>query len=101
MAYANEKEQFFLNNGSLLLEQLISLCHGNHNPIRTFYAKDLKKATNNYDPSLDFHVTSFCHSRWYKGSLEGRPISVMKFDVRDPTPEGLLQLTIREIAMAI
>lgn len=65
---ANEKEQFFLRSGGLLLEKLISICHGSHNPIRTFSAKDLKKATNNYDSSLIFHRAYHC--KWYKGSLE-------------------------------
>ncbi|EOY11443.1 Uncharacterized protein TCM_026616 [Theobroma cacao] len=35
-----------LKNGSMLLEKLIASCNGKCNPIRTFSAEELSKATN-------------------------------------------------------
>ncbi|KAL6311175.1 hypothetical protein AAG906_025764 [Vitis piasezkii] len=49
-----EKEEFFLKNGSLLLEKLVSSLNGKSNPIRNFSIKELEQATNNYNSSLIF-----------------------------------------------
>jgi hypothetical protein len=63
-----------MKNGGLLLEELIAFCNGKSNPIRNFSAKELRKATNNYDPCQRFLVAG--DFEFYKGSLEDRLISV-------------------------
>ncbi|KAJ4720757.1 putative Receptor protein kinase [Melia azedarach] len=72
-----DEREFMLRNGKILLEKLITSCNGKHNPIRTFTAEELKVATNNYDRRNI--ITKDLLYRVYKGMLEDRPISVMKF----------------------
>ena len=70
-----------MKNGRLLLEELIAFCNGKSNPIRVFSAEKLRKATNNYDQrqcimwDSDFNL--------YKGSLEGRLLSVKKYHTEE------------------
>ncbi|XP_059452300.1 serine/threonine-protein kinase ZRK1-like [Corylus avellana] len=72
-----EKERAFQKNGGILLEKLVATCNGKPPiPIRNFSEKDLISATNNYDPRLALHDDG-CW-KWYKGSLEGRTISIKK-----------------------
>ncbi|KAF5454050.1 hypothetical protein F2P56_023746 [Juglans regia] len=74
----DKEETPFMKNGRLLLEERIALFNGKCNPIRFFSAKELSTATNNYDESqLFLHDGSF---KFYKGCLEGRLVSVKKFD---------------------
>uniref|UniRef100_A0A5B7B5N7 Protein kinase domain-containing protein n=2 Tax=Davidia involucrata TaxID=16924 RepID=A0A5B7B5N7_DAVIN len=72
-----EREKLFLINGSRFLEKLIaSPCNGRCNfSIRNFSAKELIKATNNFDELL-LHA---CGAKSYRGSFEGRPILVKYF----------------------
>ncbi|KAG6701120.1 hypothetical protein I3842_08G149600 [Carya illinoinensis] len=72
-----EREKLFVENGSILLEKLIASCSSRSIPIRSFSIEELLKATNNYDPFLRFHENG--SYQWYKGSLEGRLISVKKY----------------------
>ncbi|KAA8536313.1 hypothetical protein F0562_028791 [Nyssa sinensis] len=68
-----EREKLFLKNGSVLLEALIVSCNGRCDiPIRNFSAKELIKATKNFEERL------FCYSG-YKGYFEGRPIMTRYF----------------------
>ncbi|XP_059449481.1 serine/threonine-protein kinase ZRK1-like [Corylus avellana] len=72
-----EQERAFQKNGGMLLEKLVATCNGKPPiPIRNFSENDLISATNNYDPRLVLHNYRFC--KWYKGSLEGRTISIRK-----------------------
>jgi hypothetical protein len=59
-----ERERDFLENGSKLLEKLIVSCNGKSIPIRTFSAKELSLATNNYH--------NHPYRGWWKGSLDRR-----------------------------
>uniref|UniRef100_A0A5B7C8D1 Protein kinase domain-containing protein n=1 Tax=Davidia involucrata TaxID=16924 RepID=A0A5B7C8D1_DAVIN len=69
----------FLRNGSMLLEELIASCNGRYNiPIRNFSAKDLLKATNNFEEH-QFIRAGAGDYEIYKGFLEERPILVKKF----------------------
>ncbi|KAG7941114.1 hypothetical protein I3843_16G021900 [Carya illinoinensis] len=45
------KGKFFQQNGGLMLQQRLSNHHGLMEPVRIFKAKELEKATNNYDKS--------------------------------------------------
>ncbi|KAG2694475.1 hypothetical protein I3843_08G142600 [Carya illinoinensis] len=74
-----EREKAFVENGSILLEKLIASCSSRSIPIRSFSIEELLKATNNYDPYLRFHENG--SYQWYKGSLEGRLISVKKYKI--------------------
>ncbi|KAG6701119.1 hypothetical protein I3842_08G149500 [Carya illinoinensis] len=72
-----EREKLFVENGSILLEKLISYGSSRSIPIRSFSIKELLKATNNFDPHLLFHEDGLY--QWYNGSLEDRFISVKKY----------------------
>ena len=74
-----EREESMLRNGGLLLEKRISYFNGKYsNPIRTFSAKELQEASDNYNLNLisDFGPCNI----WYKGCLEGRVIFVKKYN---------------------
>ncbi|KAL6316844.1 hypothetical protein AAG906_022514 [Vitis piasezkii] len=93
---AKKREEFFLKNGSLLLEKLVSSLNGKSNPIRNFSIKELEQATNNYNSSLIFD--RWTYSEWYKGSLEGRFVSVRKF--HHVIDDDFLERVIKEITFA-
>lgn len=97
---AKDKETSFIKNGGLLLEELIALCNGKSNPIRNFSAEELRKATNNYDPSQMFMWTA--DFQFYKGFLEDCLISVKLYrgDLRSPTiTDVILESIIKDIAV--
>ncbi|XP_042986780.1 non-functional pseudokinase ZED1-like isoform X1 [Carya illinoinensis] len=74
----DKEETPFMRNSRLLLEERIALFNGKCNPIRFFSAKELSKATNNYDRRQLFLRDGSV--KFYKGCLEGRLVSVKKFD---------------------
>ena len=89
-----------LRNGGLLLEKRISYFNSKYsNPIRTFSAKELQKATDDYNLNL---ISGFGPDyRWYKGCLEDRVIFVKKYNTCyissfDDDPESVTN----EIAVA-
>ncbi|KAK3200133.1 hypothetical protein Dsin_023548 [Dipteronia sinensis] len=72
-----------MKNGAILLEELITSSDGKYNPFCIFSNKELKKATNNYSYPLNV-IKHDAYYILYKGSLQERSISVMKFkDVQD------------------
>ena len=74
------EDEWMLRNGGLLLEKRISYFNGKYsNPIRTFSAEELQKATDNYNPNLIFGFGS--DYRCYKGCSEGRVIFMKKYYV--------------------
>ncbi|KAH7520724.1 hypothetical protein FEM48_Zijuj08G0175700 [Ziziphus jujuba var. spinosa] len=66
-----ERESLMLRNGSMLLEELISFCNGKCNPIRSFSAKQLLEATNNFQSPL-YKV----NDRWYRASLNNHSVLI-------------------------
>ncbi|KAH7525100.1 hypothetical protein FEM48_Zijuj06G0189200 [Ziziphus jujuba var. spinosa] len=63
-----------LKNGGQLLEELISSCNGKCNPIRSFSAKQLQKATNNFQ--------SPCYTNdydWYRANLDGPTVLIKSY----------------------
>ncbi|OMP03339.1 hypothetical protein COLO4_10480 [Corchorus olitorius] len=70
-------QTIFIKNGGALLEELIAFCNGRSNPIRHFSAKELSKATNNYD-RRQMLVYDFGY-KLYKGSLRDCSIIVKKY----------------------
>ena len=76
------EDENMLRNGGLLLEKRISYFNGKYsNLIRTFSAKELQEATDNYNPNI---ISDFgAYYIWYKGCLEGRVIFVKKYNDYD------------------
>ena len=73
-----KEEEWTLRNGGLLLEKRISYFNGKYsNLIHTFSAKELQKATNNYNRNLISGVGP--DYRWYKGCFEGKVVFVKKY----------------------
>ncbi|KAF8391929.1 hypothetical protein HHK36_022269 [Tetracentron sinense] len=91
-----EEERHFLENGGLLLEELITSFDGRSNPIRSFSKKELERATKNY------HQDGFLHQNYlyklYKGTYEDRTIWVKNFTGNAP-PE-YIGWYIKEVAVA-
>lgn len=73
-----ESEEWMLRNGWLQVEKWISYFDGKHsNPIRSFSAKELQKATDNCNENVRFgYGVDF---NWYKGCLEGIVIFLNKY----------------------
>ncbi|KAF8391926.1 hypothetical protein HHK36_022266 [Tetracentron sinense] len=74
---SGEKKRHLLENGALLLEELITSFNGRSNPFRSFSKQELKRATNNYNQDGIMHEDVFY--KWYKGTYEDRAILVKKF----------------------
>ncbi|KAK9106349.1 hypothetical protein Syun_022360 [Stephania yunnanensis] len=72
-----------LENNKMFLKELTRAFDGKRNPVLIFSAKDLAKATRNYDPGLIIHRDSI--SDLYKGkhgTTNDRPILVEKFSYK-------------------
>ncbi|XP_031253809.1 non-functional pseudokinase ZED1-like [Pistacia vera] len=72
-----QQQERFLLNGKILLKELIASSNGKYNPIHSFTDKEIKIATNNYDQQNI--ITKEVIYSLYKGFLQDRPVSVMKF----------------------
>ncbi|XP_027148327.1 non-functional pseudokinase ZED1-like [Coffea eugenioides] len=73
-----EEKEHFRHNGSLLLEGLIGCFGGRYElPIRSFTARELIRATNNFSEQVN-HI-DLHGPKCFRGDLQGRPISV-QFD---------------------
>ncbi|XP_025606432.1 wall-associated receptor kinase 5 [Arachis hypogaea] len=70
------KEKFFKQNGGLLLLQQLSSREESSHTIQIFTAKELKKATNNYDENLIIGRGGF--GTVFKGVLENNTIVAIK-----------------------
>ncbi|KAG2329196.1 hypothetical protein Bca52824_000376 [Brassica carinata] len=71
------RKQWFLDNGSTFLKELIAGCNGKTNPIRSFSFDQILKATNGFDPSL--YVTSDLYYTWFTGSIEDRSYMIKMY----------------------
>ena len=72
------QQKSLLQNESKLLQNLVATCNGKPTtPIRNFSEKELRHATDNYDPQLVLHRNrSYV---WYRGSLDdGQVFTVRK-----------------------
>ncbi|KAF8391962.1 hypothetical protein HHK36_022302 [Tetracentron sinense] len=92
------KEKHFLENGGLLLEEMIKSFDGRPNPIRSFSQKELQRATNNYHQDGVLHQQHWSY-KLYKGTYEDRPIWVKKFPANAPWGY-IMELYINEVAVA-
>ncbi|KAF8391937.1 hypothetical protein HHK36_022277 [Tetracentron sinense] len=92
-----EEERPFLENGALLLEELITSFDSRSNPIRSFSKKELERATKNYDQHGVFHQD--WSYKLYKGTYEDCAIAVKKFTSND-APQRYIGWCINEVAVA-
>jgi serine/threonine protein kinase len=87
-----EKKRAFLENGGLVLEKLVACCNGRPIPIRTFSYQQLVLATHN------FHQRLILFREWwytlYKGSFEGRILSIKVYHKRDSSAKDLALMDI-------
>ncbi|PON67575.1 hypothetical protein PanWU01x14_102120 [Parasponia andersonii] len=73
-----ERERSFIENGSKLLEELITSCKDKRrcNPIRNFSAEQVIEATNYFQS----HGIDDYNSQWNKGTLDNRPVLIKKYN---------------------
>ncbi|GMN36316.1 hypothetical protein TIFTF001_005913 [Ficus carica] len=90
-----KEEAFFVKNGASVLEKLVSLLNGDCNPIRSYSAQQLQKATGDFRWLI--------HEGWnynlYKGIHEEREISVKRF-TSDCKDDDVLEKIANEVAIA-
>ncbi|XP_031265763.1 non-functional pseudokinase ZED1-like isoform X2 [Pistacia vera] len=82
-----QRKALMLENGKLLLEKLIVTCNGKSNPIRGFSIEELKTATNNYAQKNIISIGG--GYTLFRGFLQNRQVSIMKFRVRGPSKHCL------------
>ena len=68
------KEEYFIQNGAMLLEKQITCNQGRDiEPVKIFSAKEIQQATNNYDPNL---ILGSDIATVYKGMLDEREVAI-------------------------
>ncbi|XP_026432761.1 wall-associated receptor kinase 3-like [Papaver somniferum] len=78
-----QREEFYQQNGSLLLKQQLVLNEGGVETSKIFTEKELRLVTNNYDESLA--VGRCGYGTVYKGTLpDGRIVAIKKSNIADP-----------------
>ncbi|PON67563.1 Tyrosine-protein kinase [Parasponia andersonii] len=87
-----ERERLFLEHGSELLVELITCCKDKCrcNPIKSFTAKQVLRATNYFQHSF----FDDGDSNWYKGTLDDRPVLVKKYCNRGPSSVAYRDIAI-------
>ncbi|KAF8404139.1 hypothetical protein HHK36_009019 [Tetracentron sinense] len=89
------KQKFFKQNGGLLLQQQMTSDEGNVEKTKIFTAKELEKATDNYNNNRILGQGG--HGTVYKGMLtDGRIVAVKKSKIVD---EGQIEQFINEVAI--
>ncbi|KAF8107415.1 hypothetical protein N665_0122s0055 [Sinapis alba] len=73
-----QEEKWFLENGSILLKELIVDCNGKSVPLRTFSSYQILKATNNFDSNC-FIAFEGIHTWWYRGIIENRTYMIKRY----------------------
>lgn len=91
-----QKETFFLENGSMLLEKMLSFCNEKCTPLRNFSSKEILLATNNFDTHV---IKDEGHYTLYKGSFGSHLVSIKKYGGHGWTLATLKSLAICDIVM--
>ncbi|XP_068325417.1 serine/threonine-protein kinase ZRK1-like [Pyrus communis] len=95
-----ERESSVLKNGSMLLEDLIASCDGESNPIRTYSADELVKATDNFHPSCLISEDAFYQV--FRGFLDDRSVLIKKyFEGRSHGDDEVTSMAIRDIIVSM
>ncbi|KAF8405747.1 hypothetical protein HHK36_007824 [Tetracentron sinense] len=90
-----QKEKFFKQNGGLLLQQQMSSNEGSVNETKIFTARELEKATDNYNENRILGQGG--NGTVYKGMLvDGKIVAVKKSKIVD---EGQIEQFINEVAI--
>uniref|UniRef100_A0A1J3E722 Putative inactive receptor-like protein kinase n=1 Tax=Noccaea caerulescens TaxID=107243 RepID=A0A1J3E722_NOCCA len=92
---ANQRLRLFQENGKVVLEDLIELCNGQSNPIKTYSANEILEATDNF--SEKNHLVRF--EFMYRGMLENRPVLIKRPVWRLYTSDTLEKIC-RDIAVS-
>ncbi|KFK34986.1 hypothetical protein AALP_AA5G219500 [Arabis alpina] len=92
---ANQQLRLFQENGKVLLQDLIRLCNGQSNPIKTFSANQIIEATNNFSETN--HMIRF--EFMYKGMLENRLVLIKRATWKLYTSDTLDKI-IRDISVS-
>ncbi|KAA8538489.1 hypothetical protein F0562_028140 [Nyssa sinensis] len=90
----NIRKTFFEQNGGPKLQKLLAGREGSTKTIRIFTAKDLEKASNNYDRSRILGRGGY--GTVYKGELAGKTIAIKKFKIVD---KSLTEQFINEVVV--
>ncbi|KAA8538490.1 hypothetical protein F0562_028139 [Nyssa sinensis] len=90
----NIRKTFFEQNGGPKLQKLLTGREGSTETIRFFTAKDLEKASNNYDRSRILGRGGY--GTVYKGELAGKTIAIKKFKIVD---KSLTEQFINEVVV--
>ncbi|KAA8538492.1 hypothetical protein F0562_028137 [Nyssa sinensis] len=90
----NMRKTFFEQNGGPKLQKLLVGREGSTESIRIFTAKELEKASNNYDRSRILGRGGY--GTVYKGELAGKTIAIKKFKIVD---KSLTEQFINEVVV--
>ncbi|ESQ44305.1 hypothetical protein EUTSA_v10006481mg [Eutrema salsugineum] len=85
-----QRSEWFINNGSSFLQELIADSNGISNPIRFFSSDQILNATDRFDPNC--YISRHRFFTWYKGVIENRPYAIKKF-----TESGFTGESVREV----
>lgn len=92
-----ERSSNFLKNGSLVLEELIESFGGRYKlPIKSFTAKQLIRASNNFSEQVP-HMTD--NGYMFRGNLEGRPILVKLYSNIGDSDKCVLRGATRDLVI--
>ncbi|CAH8358396.1 unnamed protein product [Eruca vesicaria subsp. sativa] len=69
MGKVTEPQRLFMENGSILQEELIKCCNGKTNPITTYSANQILEATKNFNQS-NLVGKDDCDYHYYRGTLD-------------------------------
>lgn len=72
-----EEKSKFITNGGILLERLIKSSKGKYYPFCNFSLKEIKAATDNFNGKI---LVDTAHFKVYRGFLDDRFISIMKYN---------------------
>lgn len=92
---ASKRLRSFQENGKVLLQDLIELCDGKSNPIKTFSANQIIQATNNFSETNHMIRFEFI----YRGMLENRPVLIKRATWNLYTSDTLAKIC-RDIAVS-
>ncbi|ESQ46577.1 hypothetical protein EUTSA_v10000211mg [Eutrema salsugineum] len=73
-----QEKSWFLENGSILLQELIADCNGKSVPLRSFSFDQILKSTKNFDSTCFVAFEGF-HTWWYRGIIENRSYMIKRY----------------------
>ncbi|KAL1209863.1 Serine/threonine-protein kinase ZRK1 [Cardamine amara subsp. amara] len=86
----DKHSEWFFNNGSTFLQELIADSNGISNPIRFFSSDQILKATDRFNPNC--YLSRHRLFTWYKGVIEDRTYAIKKFTDSEFTKERVREV---------